>query len=137
MGVATAAGVLAVAGCGGGGSSSSSSTSGGSRGPNGSSGSAASGGGSTLKLAADPSGRIAFDTTKLSAKAGQVTVRFTNRSSTPHAVEIEGKGVEKSTKVLTQGNATLTANLKPGTYTFYCPVGNHRQEGMEGTLTVK
>jgi uncharacterized cupredoxin-like copper-binding protein len=27
-------------------------------------------------------------------------------------------------------------DLKPGKYTFYCPVGDHRAEGMEGTLTV-
>jgi plastocyanin len=26
---------------------------------------------------------------------------------------------------------------KPGTYKYYCSVGNHRQMGMEGTLTVK
>ena len=38
------------------------------------------------------------------------------------------------------GKAKLTLRsshaLKKGKYTFYCPVGDHRSEGMEGTLTV-
>ena len=31
----------------------------------------------------------------------------------------------------------VSADLEAGEYTFYCPVGNHRGAGMEGTLTVK
>ena len=27
--------------------------------------------------------------------------------------------------------------IKPGEYTFYCPVGDHRAQGMEGKLTVR
>jgi plastocyanin len=130
---------LGVAGCGG----SSDSNSGG----NGGSASGAStakssggggggGGGGAIKLAADPSGKLAFDAKTLSAKAGKVTIDFTNASSVPHAVEIEGHGVEKETKVITGGKASLTAKLKPGTYEFYCPVDGHRQAGMKGTLTV-
>ena len=38
---------------------------------------------------------------------------------------------------MTSSKTSVTADLKAGTYTFYCPVGNHRAEGMEGTLTVK
>jgi Ca2+/Na+ antiporter len=33
-------------------------------------------------------------------------------------------------------SATATVTLAPGTYTFWCPVSNHRDCGMEGTLTV-
>ena len=55
----------------------------------------------------------------------------------PHAVEIEGNGVEEETETVTGEDAPpLTVDLKPGEYEFYCPVGNHRAEGMEGTLTV-
>jgi len=103
--------------------------------------SSSSGGGggaaSTVKLTADPGGALKFDTTKLSAKAGKVTIVMDNPSSTPHAVEVEGNGVEKATKTLTQGTAKETVDLKPGKYEFYCPVDGHRQAGMEGTLTVQ
>jgi uncharacterized cupredoxin-like copper-binding protein len=92
---------------------------------------------STVKLTADPGGALKFDTTKLSAKAGKVTVVMDNPSSTPHAVEVEGSGVEQKTKTLTGGTAKMTVDLKPGKYEFYCPVDGHRQAGMEGTLTVQ
>jgi plastocyanin len=91
----------------------------------------------TLALAADPSGKIAFDKTSLSGKAGKNTINFTNASQVPHAVEVEGKGVEKETKTIQGGKASLTLDLKPGTYEFYCPVADHKAEGMKGTLTVK
>jgi uncharacterized cupredoxin-like copper-binding protein len=32
---------------------------------------------------------------------------------------------------------TLSLNLQPGTYKFYCSVPGHRMAGMGGTLTVK
>jgi plastocyanin len=90
-----------------------------------------------LALAADPSGKIAYDKTSLSGKAGKNTINFTNASQVPHAVEVEGKGVEKETKTIQGGKASLTLNLKPGTYEFYCPVDDHKAEGMKGTLTIK
>jgi uncharacterized cupredoxin-like copper-binding protein len=99
--------------------------------------SAAAGGASTVKLTADPGGALKFNTKTLSAKAGKVTVVMDNPSSTPHAVEVEGNGVEKETKTLTQGTAKVTVDLKPGKYEFYCPVDGHKQAGMEGTLTVQ
>ena len=35
------------------------------------------------------------------------------------------------------GTVTLTAPRKPGKYTFYCPVGDHKEEGMTGRLVVR
>ncbi|HEX6023170.1 MAG TPA: cupredoxin domain-containing protein [Solirubrobacter sp.] len=98
---------------------------------------AAGGEASTLKIDADPNGALKFTETKLTAKSGQVTVEFSNPSQVPHAVEIEGNGIEEETETVTGKDAApITIDLKPGTYEFYCPVGNHRDEGMEGTLTV-
>lgn len=102
--------------------------------PASSAGSAKAGG---LALAADPNGQIKFDKTSLTGKAGENTIHFTNASQVPHAVEVEGKGVEKETKTIQGGKASLKLNLKPGTYEFYCPVDDHKAEGMKGTLTIK
>ena len=133
---------IPVAGCGGDdddSSSSSSSGSGGSTETSSNSGGASSGGGGgqTLKLAADPGGALKFDKTSLTAKAGKVTVVMTNDSSLPHAVEVEGNGMEVKTKTVTGGNAHVSAKLKPGKYEFYCPVDGHKDAGMKGTLTVQ
>jgi plastocyanin len=100
------------------------------------SGGASSGGSETLALAAPADGSLKFDKSELTAKAGKVTINFDNPSSVPHAVEIEGNGVEEETKTITMDKASVTVDLKAGDYEFYCPVGNHRAEGMEGKLTV-
>jgi plastocyanin len=102
-----------------------------------------SGGGgesTSLDLTAGESGSgYSFKPGSLDAKAGSVTIKLDNPSDNqaPHAVEIEGQGIEEASDTASPGaTAEVTADLKPGKYTFYCPVGDHRQEGMEGTLTV-
>jgi plastocyanin len=98
----------------------------------------ASGGASTtLDVEASPTA-LAYDTTTLSAKAGQVTIDFKNPSPIPHNVVIEENGKELAGfEPIAEGEESESAELKPGTYTFYCSVPGHRQAGMEGTLTVK
>jgi uncharacterized cupredoxin-like copper-binding protein len=140
-----AAMALAVAGCGGSGdsgsSSSSSSASGGSSSsaaPAPTTSSSSGGGGQQLSLSADPGGALKFDKSSLQAKAGKVTITMDNPSSLPHAVSIDGNGVDEDGNTVEKGGkSTVSADLKPGTYKFYCPVDGHRQAGMEGTLTVK
>jgi plastocyanin len=98
----------------------------------------AGGGASTSpQLSADPSGSLAFNKKTLSAKAGSVTITMDNPASIPHGVAVQGNGVNKSGQVVNKGGkSTVTVTLKPGKYTFYCPVPGHRQAGMQGTLTV-
>jgi plastocyanin len=132
---------IVAAGCGdddddGGGGSASTQTSESSGGGGGE----ASGGGKaqTLKLTADPGGALKFDKSSLSAKAGKVTVVLDNPSSLPHAVEVEGNGVEEETDTIGKGEtAKVTVDLKAGEYEYYCPVDGHKAAGMEGTLTVQ
>jgi plastocyanin len=97
------------------------------------------GGGETLKVTADPNGDLAYEEKSLSATAGEATIDFDNPSTTGHDVTIEDKSGNEvaATDVITDDTATVTANLKPGEYTFFCSVDAHRQAGMEGPLTVK
>jgi plastocyanin len=98
---------------------------------------ASGGGGESLSLTADPGGALKFNQTELTAKAGKVKITLVNPSNVPHAIEVEGNGVEaKGETVQKGGTSTATADLKPGTYDYYCPVGDHRAEGMEGKLTI-
>jgi plastocyanin len=91
----------------------------------------------TLKLAANPAGQLAYTAKSLSAKAGKVTIDFSNSSPVEHDVAIaQGSAVVGQTPIFTGGSKTLTLTLKPGKYTFYCTVPGHRAAGMEGTLTV-
>ena len=61
-----------------------------------------------------------------------------NKSSVPHDIAVRGAGVSQVGAVVQNGGtSTVTATLKPGTYTFYCSVDGHEAAGMKGTLTVK
>ena len=93
---------------------------------------------STVKLA--PKGdQLLFDTNQLTAKAGKLTVDFTNNSAISHDVVVSNSSnkVLGKTPVFDGGTKSFNVTLKPGTYTYYCSVPGHRQAGMQGTLTVK
>ncbi len=94
---------------------------------------------STVTVTADPSGALKFTKTKLTAKAGTVTVSMLNPSGSgvPHGIAVEGNGVDQDGKTVQPGGtSTDTLKLKPGTYSYYCPVPGHKAAGMTGTLTV-
>ena len=104
------------------------------------SGSSGGGGGSSagdLTVTADESGTPAWDPTELTAKAGNVTVTLDNPSPVAHDIEIEGNGVEERSDLVTDGTTSVSANLEPGEYEYYCTVPGHKEAGMEGTLTVE
>jgi len=143
--LALAAGLIALAGCG----SSSSTTSSSASAPTSSAPAATSSatsstpapasGGGGLSLAANPEGQLKFDTTSLTAKAGKVSIAFTNSASLEHNMTVASSSgqVLGATPTFAGGSKTLSLTLKPGTYKFYCSVPGHRQAGMEGTLTVQ
>ncbi|RKT88234.1 hypothetical protein SAMN05421805_101328 [Saccharopolyspora antimicrobica] len=64
---------------------------------------------------------------------GRYTFRAINAGGAPHALEINGPGVENARTPVVQagGAADLTVTLGPGVYDFWCPVGDHRQMGMQ------
>jgi plastocyanin len=93
--------------------------------------------GGTLQLAASPTD-IAYDTKELSSASGEVTIDFTNPAPLEHDVAIEKDGKEiAGSELIAEGKTSVTADLAPGSYTFYCTVPGHREAGMEGTLTVR
>jgi plastocyanin len=92
----------------------------------------------TLEIPADPGGGLSYAFASAEAPAGSVTFRSPNESSVPHNIAVEGGGVNEEGDVVTNGDVSeITADLKPGEYTFYCSVPGHREGGMAGKLTVK
>ena len=92
---------------------------------------------------AEPSGDVTFVAEDIryeeapdQVAAGRHVFELANAGSLPHTVTIEE--LDDRTIVSTAGGVTATGEveLEPGTYTYYCSVGNHRQQGMEGTLEV-
>jgi plastocyanin len=82
---------------------------------------------------------FALDPPNPTVKAGTVRFEVTNDGQTAHNLEIEGDGVEEELEADLQpgDGGTLTVDLQPGTYEYYCPVANHKDLGMEGELTVE
>jgi uncharacterized cupredoxin-like copper-binding protein len=71
--------------------------------------------------------------------AGPTIFEITNNGTGEHGFDIEGAGVEAMLEPTLQPgeSGTLEVDLQPGTYTAYCPVDDHRSQGMEIELTVQ
>jgi plastocyanin len=90
----------------------------------------------SLKLSASKTA-LKFNKKTLRAEHGKVTITMSNPSSIKHAIAVEGRGIDKDGKTVGKGKTSrVTVTLKKGTYTFYCPVGNHEDAGMKGKLIV-
>ena len=98
----------------------------------------AQGGRETLKVTSPADGSLVFEPSKLTAKAGSVTIDYDNPSPVDHSVAIEagGKTLDES-EIAADATLTATADLEPGRFVYYCTVPGHREAGMVGTLTVK
>lgn len=69
---------------------------------------------------------------------GPYTFVATNNGQTTHALKIEGQGLEDETEDIAPGeSASLTVTLEAGEYELYCPVGNHKDMGMELDIAVE
>lgn len=74
-----------------------------------------------------------------SIPAGPAVLTIENRGSGVHNLFIEGEGVNKAAEAsIAQGqSATLDVQFKPGTYTLYCPVADHRQKGEQIQIQIQ
>jgi plastocyanin len=128
---------LALAACGGGGSSSTSAATS----TTSTTTQAAGGGGKaqTVAVSAASGSALAYQQKTLQAKAGNINFKFANPQSLAHNFCIESSSGQQfgCSGTIASSSDSLAANLKPGTYTYYCNVDSHRAAGMEGTLTVK
>jgi plastocyanin len=83
---------------------------------------------------------FAFNPARIVVSAGRDTFTLQNAGQNNHNLHIEGNGVAldvKSDGPVAPGQTFSGAvTLAPGTYDIWCPVGQHRQNGMVGTLTV-
>jgi uncharacterized cupredoxin-like copper-binding protein len=73
-----------------------------------------------------------------SLSAGSQAFSVTNNGTVEHNFEVEGQGIEErfETNLSPGESQTLQIDLEPGTYEVYCPLDNHKDQGMEIQLTV-
>lgn len=79
-----------------------------------------------------------FSPASISLTKGETAkITFKNTGSLSHNLVIgEFRTATKTIGAGQEDSITVTAG-KTGTYTFYCEVGNHRQQGMKGKVEVK
>lgn len=73
-----------------------------------------------------------------SVPAGSYEIEVVNSGGASHDLVVERDGEDvAATEILSPGGSeTLTVDLEPGQYVFYCSVGAHRSMGMEITIEV-
>jgi len=95
--------------------------------------------GGKLEIDANPTGALAFASTRAESAPGMVEILSLNEAPIQHNIALKdpsGKVVEGAV-VGTGGTSKLEADLKPGKYEFLCTVPGHEEGGMKGELTVK
>jgi mono/diheme cytochrome c family protein len=93
-----------------------------------------------LKIDADPTGALAFVSTKANAMPGPLVLLSGNESQIQHNIAVRDPGGEllgEGPVVGNGGTSKLSSQLQAGKYTFVCTVPGHEEGGMKGDLTVK
>lgn len=69
---------------------------------------------------------------------GPAVLTVENRGKEVHNLYVEGEGISRAAgdTIAAGSSSTVDVNFKPGTYTFYCPVLNHREQGEEVQMTI-
>jgi plastocyanin len=81
-----------------------------------------------------------FSPSNPTVKPGDYELTLANHGKIAHSVAVEEVGgrTELRSDVQPGGTGTIEVDLsQPGTYTFYCPIANHRALGMQGTIRVR
>ncbi|MDQ6899836.1 MAG: cupredoxin domain-containing protein [Candidatus Dormibacteraeota bacterium] len=124
--------VLIIGGCGGGSSSSGTSAS--------SVPSATAAPTPTAQVITIRESEFKLDPAVVTVKAGTITFNLTDDGKFPHDLHIAPKGttneVGAAQRITAGGMTSFTVTLQAGTYDMWCAVDSHRQQGMQGTITV-
>jgi uncharacterized cupredoxin-like copper-binding protein len=69
---------------------------------------------------------------------GPAVLTIENRGTDVHNLFIEGEGISRAAgdTIAANGSASVDVNFRPGTYTLYCPLGDHRQKGEQVEVTI-
>jgi uncharacterized cupredoxin-like copper-binding protein len=96
---------------------------------------APAGDGSVVEIAL---GEFALEPSAIALEPGAYTLHVVNEGGAVHALEVDGPSGEVETGNLDPGeSAELEVDLsESGEYELYCPVGDHRDRGMERAITV-
>lgn len=79
-----------------------------------------------------------FTPASLSLMAGEkVRLTFNNKGKFPHNLTIDELGVATKTIKPGETDGIEFTVSKTGNFEMYCSVGNHRAQGMEGTVEIK
>jgi len=92
-----------------------------------------------LPIEADPGGAPAFTQKTVTAKEGNVTIEFTNPTSTPQnlTVELLPSHEKETTETIQEGFDAFTLTLNRKTkYVYYSSIPGMRKAGMEGEIKV-
>lgn len=82
-----------------------------------------------------------YNPSQIRVRPGQnIRIVLVNRGSEEHNIEFElpdgERELEQNVQPGNRGTLEFTAPTQPGTYTVYCPVDDHQEQGMTGQLIV-
>lgn len=80
-----------------------------------------------------------YQPSEITVAPGEVTFVVDNATDIVHGFEVEGHGMEVVIDEIAPGatDSLTTTFEESGEYEIYCPVADHEQRGMTGTLTVE
>ena len=92
----------------------------------------------SLRVDAAGDGSLRFERSAVRAAEGRARIEMRNPSTIPHAIGVRGKRVEEIGETVgTGGTSSVEADLEPGAYELFCPVGSHEQAGMTARLLIR
>ena len=82
---------------------------------------------------------FSYTLSRLHVHAGTTTIELVNLGQDLHDLRLQRRGsrhIAGLPTVAPGGHADLTVTLRPGRYSFWCSIANHRRLGMHAQLIV-